>query len=146
MQKGGIHYDSVEIGAILGSSINFATKEAILDYADAVEDFDPVFRNEEEAIKAGYKKIIAPPGFHIQYASMKWAIGQEKYVPQGSVHVKQKYEIYGLVYEGDCLTTTVSIADKYEKKGRKYLVYRAAVTNQDGDIVAVNEMTNILAE
>jgi acyl dehydratase len=146
MQKGGIQYDSVEVGTILGSSVNFATKEAIADYADAIEDFDPIFRDEQQALKAGYKKIIAPPGFHIQYTGMKWAIGQDKYVPQGSVHVKQLYEIFQLVYEGDCLTTIVSIADKYEKKGRKYLVYKAAVTNQHGDIVAVNEMTNILAE
>jgi hypothetical protein len=39
----------------------------------------------------------------------------------------------------------VILGDKYEKNGRKYIVYKTEVTNQRGELVSLGEMTNILA-
>jgi acyl dehydratase len=61
------------------------------------------------------------------------------------VHVQQKFRFRGIVLEGDHLRTKVILGDKYEKNGRKYIVYKTEVTNQRGELVSLGEMTNILA-
>ena len=65
-------------------------------------------------------------------------------MPQGSVHVEQKFQFRGIVREGDQLFTKVTMGDKYEKNGRRYIVYKTTVTNQRGDIICAGEMTNLL--
>ena len=141
-----LDFAGIQVGQVLGSSVNFATPAAIMDYAQAVEDFDPVYFDEKEALRAGYEGLVAPAGFTLQYASVKWATGQAGYVPQGSVHVRQQHTLSGLVRAGDCLTTTVSVGEKYEKKGRYYLVHQIDITNQHGHRVCASRFVNLLPE
>ena len=146
MVKTGLRYADAVVGEHLGTAVNFATKEAIRAYAEVTEDHDPIYWNEDAAKAAGYPGIVAPSGFCLQYTDIKVAVGQDRYVPQGSVHAKQHYELHGFICAGDCLTTTVTIGDKYEKKGRHYVDYRCEVTNQRGEVVCVSDYINILAE
>ena len=146
MKKTGLTYDKAVIGQVLGVAVNFATKEAIRAYAEVTEDFDPIYWDEEYAKACGYPGIVAPSGFCIQYTDMKVAIGQDNYVPQGSVHVKQNYQLSGFICAGDQLTTTVLVKDKYEKKGRHYIDYCSTVTNQRDEVVCVSDYINIIAE
>ncbi len=139
-------FADIRVGQILGASVNFVTQAAIADYARAVEDFDPVYFDEKEARRQGYPGLIAPAGFTLQYAAVKWATGQAGYVPQGSVHVRQEHKLFGLVLEGDCLRTTVSVGDKYVKKDRYYLVHHIDVTNQRGERVCASRFINLLPE
>ena len=139
-------YDEIELSKELGHSVIFATKAAARAYARATEDMDPIYYDDAAAQACGYERAVVPSGFHIQYTAMKWATGQQLYVPQGSVHVRQNYEIFREVYHGDRLTTIVTISDKYIKQGRKYVTYRCTIINQRDEIVAINEFTNLLAE
>jgi len=141
MQKIGLDYDSLKIGQDLGTSINYVSKASIADYATATEDHDPIYFDLEDAQMAGYENIVAPAGFHLQYTPMKWATGQSGYLPQGAVHVRQQYSLFGPVYVGDWLTTTVSVAEKYQKKGRNHVVYRLHITNQHGNAVCLANLT-----
>ena len=146
MVKTGLRYADAQIGQHLGTAVNYATREAIRAYAEVTEDFDPIYWDEDAARAAGYPGIVAPSGFCLQYTDMKVAVGQNQYVPQGSVHAKQHYALLGVICAGDCLTTTVSVGDKYEKKGRKYVDYHCEVTNQRGELVCVSDYINIMAE
>lgn len=141
-----LDFEAIRVGQVLGTSVNFVTSSAIRDYAQAVEDLDPVYFDDAEAKRAGYPGIVAPAGFTLQYSAVKWATGQAGYVPQGSVHVRQEHALHGLIHEGDCLSTTVSVGDKYIKKGRCYLVHNIAITNQRGQTVCVSCFTNLLPE
>ena len=141
-----LKFADIRIGQVLGTAVNYVTPAAIRDYAQAVEDFDPVHFDENEALRAGYEGIVAPAGFTLQYSAVKWATGQAGYVPQGSVHVRQQHALSGLIRAGDCLTTTVSVGDKYEKKGRYYLVHQIDITNQHGHRVCASRFVNLLPE
>jgi acyl dehydratase len=110
----------------------------------AVEDYDPIFLNSADGEEAGYGGLVIPPHFHAQFTYLKWATGDAGWVPQGSVHVKQKFQFQKIVREGDRLFTKVTMGDKYEKNGRKYIVYKTTVTNQHGEVVCTGEMTNLL--
>jgi len=139
-------YDQFELGKELGQSVIFATRDVALAYARVTEDMDPIYYDDAAAQACGYERAVVPSGFHIQYTAMKWATGQQLYVPQGSVHVRQNYEIFREVYHGDRLITKVTISDKYIKRDRKYVTYRCTVINQRDEIVAISEFTNLLPE
>ncbi|MCX5908712.1 MAG: MaoC family dehydratase N-terminal domain-containing protein [Deltaproteobacteria bacterium] len=139
-----IDWDSWEAGKDLGVSVVFITKEFIFNYVQAVEDYDPIFLNSTDGEKAGFGGLVAPASYHAQFTYMKWATGDEGWVPQGSVHVKQKFQFRGIVREGDQLYTKVTMGDKYEKNGRKYVVYKTTVTNQHGEKICTGEMINLL--
>jgi len=143
-EKTSIDWDSWEVGKELGTSVIFVTKELISHYVQAVEDYDPIFSNPADGERAGFGGLVAPPNFHAQFTYMKWATGDAGWVPQGSVHVKQKYQFRGIIREGDHLRTKVTMGAKYEKNGRKYIVYNSTVTNQHGDLLCTGEMTNLL--
>jgi acyl dehydratase len=143
--KIGTDWDSWEVGKEIDGAVIVVTKELISHYVQAVEDYDPIFLNPADGEKAGFEGLVAPPSFHAQFTYMKWATGDAGWVPQGSVHVQQKFRFRGIVLEGDHLRTKVILGDKYEKNGRKYIVYKTEVTNQRGELVSLGEMTNILA-
>ena len=146
MEKTGISYEEAVVGQCLGSAVNYATREAIQAYARSTEDYNPIYWDEDAAKKAGYRTVIAPGGFHLQYTAFKWATGVARYFPRGSIHIKERYGLLKNVFAGDCLTTTVFISDKYQKKGRDHIVYRLEITNQDNELVGFNEMDLILSE
>jgi 3-hydroxybutyryl-CoA dehydratase len=144
-QKIGVDWASWEVGKEIDCAVIVVTKELIFHYVQAVEDYDPIYLNSADGEKAGFGGLVAPPNFHAQFTYMKWATGDAGWVPQGSVHVQQKFRFRGIVREGDHLHTKVILGDKYEKNGRKYIVYQTEVTNQRGELVSLGEMTNILA-
>ena len=146
MPNTGLRYDEIQLGQELGRSVIYATKDAALAYARVTEDLDPIYYDDAAAQACGYKRAVVPGGFHIQYTAMKWATGQGFYVPQGSIHVKQNYQIFQEVYHGDRLTTIVTISDKYIKRERRYITYRCTIMNQREEVVAISEFTNLLAE
>jgi acyl dehydratase len=140
-----VDWDSWEVGRELGTSIIVVTKELISSYVQAVEDYDPIYLNPADGKEAGFGGLVAPPSFHAQFTYMKWATGDAGWVPHGSFHVQQKFQFRGIVHEGDHLHTKVVMGEKYEKKGRKYVVYQTTVTNQRGEMVCAGEMINVLA-
>lgn len=139
-------FKDIEVGRDLGTSVVYVTRSAILDYVQAVEDFDPIYMEKEEAQRSGYDSIVAPAGFTIQYTAMKWATGQEKYIPQGSVHIRQVHRTFGIIKEGDCLRTNVSVGDKYEKKGKYYLEHKIDITNQNNVLVCSSRFITLLPD
>lgn len=141
----GLKYEEAVVGKVLGEAINYITRESIQAYVRVAEDNDPIYWDKKAANEAGFSDIVAPAGYHLQNTDMKVAVGQRYYVPQGSIHVRQAITIYQPALLGDRLTTTVTIADKYEKKGRKYVTYRSTVVNQRGELVCTSDYTNILA-
>lgn len=141
-----ITYDTAVVGQILGQTRSYATRESIRAYAEAMDDSDPIYWDEASARAAGYPGVVAPPGYHLQYTNLKVAVGERGYLPRGSIHSRSQYRLSGFVLAGDCLTTTVSVGDKFEKKGRKYLVYHVVVSNQREEILCTHDYFNLLGE
>lgn len=65
-------------------------------------------------------------------------------MPQGTIHLKQEAEHYGPVYAGQEYEVEVSMTDKYEKKGRQYLVYETRFF-KDGSLVSRQKTTQLLS-
>lgn len=121
-------------------------KGAILKFAQAMEDSNPLWQDEEYAKKAGYKTIMAPPIFlysvglpEVQKAGFSLPVPLKRVMAEGL-----DCEYLKPVYAGDTVTITTKLAQLSEKETRLgkmlYLLIERTVTDQKGEIVAKQSM------
>ena len=106
------------------------TKYAIAQYAQAVENLEPMYLNEKDAQQAGFETTIAPTSLCAQY--------------QGGVHTKQKMFFFKPIQAGDALTARTEVAEGADAKGRLQITYTTTFTNQNGEVVCSGVMTNLV--
>ena len=136
-------------------------KGAIKKYAEAIEDANPLYWDEEYARNSRYGSIIAPPGFW-GWVPVDPATESEPFASRGSqrfvtrdevLHALTKagysrvmdgghtYEFLKPVRAGDTLAAVYKIADIVERKGRAgmfaILVQETRFTNQHGQLVGI---------
>jgi len=63
--------------------------------------------------------------------------------PPGGVHAKQRFQFHHPVRRGDILLTSLVAREKYERKGRRYLVSETTTVNQDQVVVTTGFITQI---
>jgi acyl dehydratase len=123
-------------------------REKIKEYARAVGETNPLYLDESAARQAGYDDVVAPPMFAVVYSSsavvpamfdsdveMNFAM---------MVHGGQQFEWGPLVVAGDEITTTTSVKDISEKRGRGFYVFESVSVNQRGEQVCRGTWTNIV--
>lgn len=63
--------------------------------------------------------------------------------PPGGIHARQRFAFLAPVHVGDTLDTVLTVREKYEKKGRRYVVSETRTRNQHGVEVTVGEIVSI---
>jgi len=130
-------------------------KGAIVRYCDAVDDNNPLYRNEEYARNTRYGGIISPPGFfgwpvgggNIE-AGMARVVGAV--AQAGMLRILDggiEYNFYAPVRAGDILMTYGKLADAREKTTSQgsmvFLTIEQKYLNQNGVLVALARQTLI---
>ena len=117
-------------------------------FARAVGHGDPIFYDEEAAKAAGYRSVVAPPGFlgtpifnpgkersPAETAGRGYSIPYKRVLNGGT-----DYEYLHTVCAGDVLTSRTKITDFSERTGSigpMLITSRETIfTNQDGKVVA----------
>jgi acyl dehydratase len=127
----------------------------VAEFAVAVGDDDPVFRDREVAADRGLDRRPAPPTF--TRTSMF-----PRYRPDGvgrlgfdvgfdiryELHGEQRYEFERPVYVGDTLSATTTLADAYEREGRDgdtltFAVLETEYVDESGSLVLTERETLI---
>ena len=155
------------IGQATGARIFEVEKGAIKKFADAVDDPNPLYWDEEYARNSRYGSIIAPPGFFGW--PTKWARGSTfplspESVGSGEAVVDSRailaeagygrtldggmeYEFFRPVRAGDTLATSAIVKDIIEREGKAgklvFLITETTYINQNGDLVAKARQTSI---
>lgn len=109
-------------------SVEGFTVEAgkVAEFAAALGDDDPIYRDPKAATERGYERRPAPPTF------TRTAMFP-RYRPEGAhrlgmdigfdiryeLHGEQSYEFTRAVYVGDTLSATTTLTDAYEREGRQ---------------------------
>ena len=152
-----------EVTRLIGKAGDVAIMEvekgAIKKYADAVDDFNPLYWDEEYARNSRYGSIIAPPGFfgwptrwtgsmpafpklRDEVSAILTQAGYTRGLDGGI-----EYEFFCPVRAGDILTALSRIIDIYEREGKTgkvvFSVIETTYTNQNGDLVAKARQTSI---
>ena len=153
------------IGKTIGTSIFEVEREAIRRFADAVDDPNPLYWDEDYAKNSRYGSIIAPPGF----ISAPWFSGRptkwgsrDTIDPRATAELQaalakagygrgldggMEYEFFCPVRAGDTITSSSIIKDVVEREGRTgkivFTITETTYTNQNGDLVAKARPTHI---
>ncbi len=147
------------IGQSLGTRIFEVEKGAIRKFADAVDDRNPLYWDEEYARNSRYGLIIAPPGFFgwpirwvrgstfIMFPSSDEPVGaivdsRAVLVEAGYGRVLDggiDYEFFATIRAGDTLTAASKIESIVEREGRSgkmiFVYTETTYTNQNGELV-----------
>lgn len=155
-----------EVARFIGKSGDTVMMEvergAIKKYADAVDDPNPAYWDEEYANNSKHGSIIAPPGFFgwpikwsrpgptiIYLAELSEEVGaalaQAGY--SRGLGAGIEFEFFCPVRAGDILAATPRVIDIYERQGKaeKLIIWIVETTycNQNGDLVAKARTTGI---
>jgi acyl dehydratase len=121
-------------------------------YAQAVDDLNPVYFDEEAARAAGFRTLVAPPTF-IEHAVVEGRgvgdlreDGLFRNASSGGLGLKrvmfggQEWEFLAPAYVGDTITATQHLTDIAEKHGSKgpfvLVTWETTFTDQRGAVVA----------
>jgi acyl dehydratase len=119
-------------------------REKIREFAEAIGDPSPVYRDAEAAKALGYRDVIAPPTFPV-VVSMS-AGDQVIEDPELGldfsrvVHGDQRFAYSRPIVAGDRLVATVTVTDIKTVAGNDLITTRADVVTEDGEPVVVVHM------
>jgi acyl dehydratase len=120
-------------------------RERVVQFADAIGEHAPVFRDRDAARTAGHAEQVAPPTFVTAMQIMtsgQVVLDQELGLDYSRVvHGEQAYEWHRPVVVGDVLTATPRIADIYAKGPNEFLVIEAQITDPSGQVVVIGRST-----
>jgi acyl dehydratase len=122
------------------------SREKIREFADAINDPNPLYRDRAVAESHGYPDVIAPPTFPI-ILSLK--AGHQVIVDPAFgidysrvVHGEQKFVHHRPIHPGDELTATTHIDDIRDAGANELLTMRMEIRTTDGELVC--EATNVV--
>ena len=114
-------------------------REKIREFADAIGDQNPVYRDPEAARALGYPDVIAPPTFAIvlsMRAGVQVVADPELGLDYSRVvHGEQRFVHTRPVRAGDRLTVVVTVENIRSAGGNDILTTRGDVATVDGEPV-----------
>jgi len=121
------------------------TAESIREFADAIGDPNPVYRDEAAANAAGHPSVIAPPTYltklNFHYGPGLIADPDLGLNYMMVVHGDQEYRSIRPVRAGDVLIMKPRIASIMAKGRNEFLVTEAKIDTSGGETVAVARST-----
>ena len=124
----------------------------IREFAEAIRDDNPLYRDEEAARRSPFGGIIAPPTLTRNW----WWEGSQAHTDLGfdwryNVHGEQEFEYFQPIRGGDVLTGQLKIAEMYEKTGKRggkmtFAVLETTYKNAKGETVLIGRRTLIETE
>lgn len=127
-------------------TVNEVEKGAIIKFAEAIGDENPLFNDEAAARKGQYGGIVAPPTFLRLAVSVRpeipFDVPFDRRLDGGS-----EWEYFQPVRPGDRITTVSRITDLVERQGRLGTMIITTVvttyTNQFNELAATQTTTSL---
>lgn len=120
-------------------------REKIREFADAIGDPNPAYRDPAAAVQLGYRDVIAPPTFAFvpAYAASAQIIEDPALGLDFSrvVHADQRFAYARPIHAGDRLRATVTIERIRVVAGNDLLTTRSDLATEDGELVVTAHMT-----
>jgi acyl dehydratase len=121
------------------------SREKIREFADAIGDQDPAYRDPAAARALGYPDVIAPPTFAVLVSGT--AAQQISFDPELGldyskvVHGEQRFHYVRPLRAGDVIHVVVSVESIRAAAGNDLLGIKAEVSTVDGEpIVSVHSL------
>jgi acyl dehydratase len=123
-------------------------REKIREFADAIGDDNPVYRDQAAAKALGYADVIAPPTFAI-VVSMRSSAQVVRDPGLGLdyskvVHGEQRFSYRRPIRAGDVLQVVSSVQSMRAVAGNEILTIKGEVSTLDGELV-VTALSTLVA-
>jgi acyl dehydratase len=109
----------------------------IMEYAQAIGDPNPVYRDLDAARRAGYPDVIAPPAFAVVVALPASIAAVRDTVPGTGypviVHVEQRFEYARPIRAGDVLHAESEVTGIRQLRGITMVTTRTEIRAADGE-------------
>jgi acyl dehydratase len=119
--------------------------EKIREFADAIGDPNPVYRDAEAAGKAGHPSVIAPPTFAmiVSMRAIDVIVADPELGLDWSrvVHGEQTFSYHRPIMAGDSLVLTATVQNVMSRAGNDFLTVRTDVATEAGEQVCVGTST-----
>ncbi|HKY15736.1 MAG TPA: MaoC family dehydratase N-terminal domain-containing protein [Microthrixaceae bacterium] len=153
------------IGMPLGSGTLVVERGPLTQFAQAIHDANPVYRNAEVASAAGFDGIPAPPTYG--FIAQNWGRWEERQTGDGEparnpmaevmggllanggliLHGEQTFTYHRPLVSGEVLSYEGKVADLYQKptgdRTMTFLVTETTYTDADGEPVLTSVMNLI---
>jgi len=135
-----ISYEVVQVGEDFMSDDFLIKPEDVETFAFAVDDHDPwYFENPSDSPFGG--NITHPVLLGNQALFMR----HSKYIVPAGLHAKMQYEFVEPIRVGMRVRTRGKLIDKYEKRGRHYMVTEFATRDEEtGAVLVRGQFTQML--
>jgi len=109
----------------------------IREFADAIGDPNPIYRDQEAAKAAGHPDVIAPPTFPIVFSLGNPGLADPELGLNYAmvVHGEQRFEYTRPVRAGDVVTTTSTITEIATVGRNEKMVVETEIKTVDGELV-----------
>src|SRR5262245_38392216 len=129
-------YDVIQVGESLESCDTVVKPEDIDTFAYAVDDHHPWHFEDSP-----YGGPIAHPTL---LANQALLMRHNKYVVDAGLHAAMQFEFVKPIRTGMRVRTRGKIVDKYEKRGRHYMVTEFTTTDEGGDVLVRGQFTQMI--
>ena len=147
-------WDVAQVGDESPPFVYEVTRDKIADYCRAARYENPVYVNDAAAREVGFPAAFAPPTMLYTYAPQRRsalveakgyvAPEQSRVNPRSTPFVSTNIRFQGtLVLSGDVITSVTRVADKFERRGNKFITFHVSAHNQKGEAVAEYDYTCI---
>jgi len=130
-----ILFDDIRVGQALGPVTHDVTVEMVRRYAEATGDAGPEARAADPVAPASMAALFS--------TRLMGRVGIDR--PGGSIHAKQEYRFLAPLRAGQTATTTGTVVEKFERRGRRYVVFETLTVDAQQRPVARCRVTSILA-
>jgi acyl dehydratase len=132
-----ISYEAVQVGETFMSDDFMIKPEDIETFAFAVDDHDPWYFEDSP-----YGGTIAHP---VLLGNQALMMRHSKYIVPAGLHAKMQYEFVAPLRAGMRVRTRGKVIDKYEKRGRHYMVTEFETRNEEtGALLTRGQFTQML--
>ncbi|MGH3716783.1 MAG: FAS1-like dehydratase domain-containing protein [Micromonosporaceae bacterium] len=118
----------------------------IREFADAIGDPNPAYRDPEAAKALGHPDVIAPPTFPFvfTFAASTPLLDELGIELHRVVHGEQRFAYTRPVFPGDLLRCTVTVENVRTVAGNSFLTTRTDVTSDAGEPVVTTWSTLVV--
>ena len=120
--------------------------EKIREFADAIGDPNPIYRDPAAALAAGHAAVVAPPTFVtiINLTAIHIVVEQVGLDWSRVVHGEQIFEYQRPVLAGDLLDLSATVENLMTRAGNDFMTVRADITTGDGKPVSTARATIVV--
>jgi acyl dehydratase len=138
------------IGASTETFVVEIEKGAIRRFAEAIDDGNPLFRDEAFAREAGHPGIIAPPTFPVTFRPPEEPVWTRALDRRRVLAGEHAFEYTRPIRAGETLTCRIHFVDVIDREGRsgrmELLVQETRGADAAGALVFVHRRTTIYRE